>query len=159
MRGWMAFQAALLKGLDRRFTFFFWFNQLPGVAQLRLEGAFLGQPAEALELLEGAGMLQGLDRETRYTAEQSDVVGRYAAGVRLQEVPDFYSLYKEVRAGTVGAVLKTGLGGRWQGPRLVTRLAVGPLASACAHACACHVSPSPPPPRRVRCSGAPLCSG
>lgn len=90
-RAWLAFQSAL-PTLDTRFGLFFWFEE----ERLRLEAAFWGPVREAAKLLQAAGMLDDLDPTVTYTEDESDVVGEYPHGVRLQQKDSFYQIYEEV---------------------------------------------------------------
>lgn len=91
---WWLFQEAL-PTLDERFGFVF---SLVG-GQMQLTGIFLGQPAEAAQLLDAAGLLDStiLDPATVFDAQSSDelLLSRYPYGVQLQEKSSFMDIVIE----------------------------------------------------------------
>ncbi|PSC68846.1 FAD-linked oxidase [Micractinium conductrix] len=85
------FQDAL-PALDRRFGFTY---DISLGARLGLTGLFLGEPAEALQLLRAAGLLERLDSEPVATPDTSDVATNVSAGFLLKGFPSFYEMAAE----------------------------------------------------------------
>lgn len=66
------------------------------------QGLFLGEPAEALQLLRAAGLLERLDSEPVATPDTSDVATNVSAGFLLKGFPSFYEMAAEQVGGLAG---------------------------------------------------------